>query len=69
MLPAGADEFRDFPTSLNMHAYLARMPEGSLRKRFVLGQIHGIGRPRQAAIFARLLLTGMGKMYAAAPVR
>ena len=32
---AGADEFREFLTTVNMHAHLARLPEGSLRRRFV----------------------------------
>ena len=32
---SGADEFREFLTTVNMHAHLARLPEGALRKRFV----------------------------------
>jgi trans-aconitate 2-methyltransferase len=32
---AGADEFREFLTTVNMHAHLARLPEGHLRRRFV----------------------------------
>lgn len=32
---AGADEFREFLTTVNMHAHLKRLPEGSLRRRFV----------------------------------
>ncbi len=32
---SGADEFREFLTTVNMHAHLARLPEGSLRRRFV----------------------------------
>ena len=32
---SGADEFREFITTVNMHAHLARLPEGSLRRRFV----------------------------------
>ena len=31
----GADEFREFLTTVNMHAHLARLPEGPLRRRFV----------------------------------
>ena len=31
----GADEFREFLTTVNIHAHLARLPEGSLRRRFV----------------------------------
>jgi trans-aconitate 2-methyltransferase len=32
---SGADEFREFLTTVNMHAHLARLPEGPLRRRFV----------------------------------
>ena len=32
---SGADEFGEFLTTVNMHAHLARLPEGSLRRRFV----------------------------------
>lgn len=32
---SGAEEFREFLTTVNMHAHLARLPEGSLRRRFV----------------------------------
>jgi trans-aconitate 2-methyltransferase len=32
---ADADEFREFLTTVNMHAHLARLPEGPLRRRFV----------------------------------
>ena len=32
---AGADEFREFLTAVNMRAHLERLPEGSLRRRFV----------------------------------
>ena len=32
---SGADEFRQFLTAVNMHAHLSRLPEGSLRRRFV----------------------------------
>jgi trans-aconitate methyltransferase len=32
---SGADEFREFLTAVNMHAHLARLPEGGLRRRFV----------------------------------
>jgi trans-aconitate methyltransferase len=32
---SGADEFREFLTTVNMHAHLARLPEGRLRRRFV----------------------------------
>jgi len=32
---SGADEFREFLTAVNMHAHLARLPEGRLRRRFV----------------------------------
>jgi trans-aconitate 2-methyltransferase len=32
---AGPDEFREFLTAVNMHAHLARLPEGPLRRRFV----------------------------------
>ncbi|MFL6333360.1 MAG: class I SAM-dependent methyltransferase [Pyrinomonadaceae bacterium] len=32
---SGADEFREFLTTVNMHAHLARLPEGSLRRKFV----------------------------------
>ncbi|MET0650755.1 MAG: methyltransferase domain-containing protein [Pyrinomonadaceae bacterium] len=32
---SGADEFREFLTTVNMHSHLARLPEGSLRRRFV----------------------------------
>lgn len=32
---SGADEFRDFLTTVNMHSHLARLPEGPLRRRFV----------------------------------
>lgn len=32
---SGADEFREFLTAVNMHAHLARLPEGYLRRRFV----------------------------------
>jgi hypothetical protein len=32
---AGADEFREFLTTVNMHSHLARLPEGPLRRRFV----------------------------------
>lgn len=31
----GAEEFREFLTTVNMHAHLARLPEGPLRRRFV----------------------------------
>jgi trans-aconitate 2-methyltransferase len=31
----GADEFREFLTTVNMHAHLARLPGGPLRRRFV----------------------------------
>ena len=31
----GADEFREFLTTVNMHAHLARLPAGPLRRRFV----------------------------------
>ncbi|HEX8558636.1 MAG TPA: methyltransferase domain-containing protein [Pyrinomonadaceae bacterium] len=31
----GADEFREFLTTVNMHAHLARLPEGPLRRQFV----------------------------------
>ena len=31
----GADEFREFLTAVNMHAHLARLPEGPLRRRFI----------------------------------
>ncbi len=31
----GADEFREFLTTVNMHAHLARLPECPLRRRFV----------------------------------
>jgi trans-aconitate methyltransferase len=34
VLPGGA-EFREFLTTVNMHAHLARLPEGPLRRRFV----------------------------------
>jgi trans-aconitate 2-methyltransferase len=34
VLPGG-DEFREFLTTVNMHAHLARLPEGPLRRRFV----------------------------------
>lgn len=32
---SGADEFREFLTTVNMHAHLARLPESPLRRRFV----------------------------------
>jgi trans-aconitate 2-methyltransferase len=32
---AGADEFREFLTTVNMHSHLARLPDGPLRRRFV----------------------------------
>ena len=32
---SGADEFREFLTTVNMHAHLARLPQGPLRRRFV----------------------------------
>jgi len=32
---AGADEFREFLTTVNMHVHLAQLPEGSLRRWFV----------------------------------
>jgi trans-aconitate methyltransferase len=32
---AGADEFREFLTTVNMHGHLARLPAGPLRRRFV----------------------------------
>ena len=32
---SGADEFHEFLTTVNMHAHLARLPDGSLRRRFV----------------------------------
>jgi hypothetical protein len=32
---SGADEFREFLTIVNMHAHLARLPDGPLRRRFV----------------------------------
>ena len=32
---SGADEFDEFLTAVNMRAHLARLPEGSLRRRFV----------------------------------
>lgn len=32
---SGADEFREFLTTVNMHAHLARLPEVPLRRRFV----------------------------------
>jgi hypothetical protein len=32
---SGADEFREFLTTVNMHSHLARLPEGPLRRRFV----------------------------------
>lgn len=32
---AGADEFREFLTAVNMRAHLERLPGGSLRRRFV----------------------------------
>jgi trans-aconitate 2-methyltransferase len=32
---SGADEFREFMTTVNMHAHLARLPDGPLRRRFV----------------------------------
>lgn len=32
---SGADEFREFLTTVNMNAHLARLPEGPLRRRFV----------------------------------
>jgi len=32
---AGADEFREFLTTVNMHAHLARLPGGPARRRFV----------------------------------
>jgi trans-aconitate 2-methyltransferase len=32
---ADADEFREFLTTVNMHAHLARLPDGPLRRRFV----------------------------------
>lgn len=32
---SGADKFRDFLTTVNMHGHLARLPPGSLRRRFV----------------------------------
>lgn len=32
---SGADEFREFLTTVNMQAHLARLPEGPLRRRFV----------------------------------
>jgi trans-aconitate 2-methyltransferase len=32
---SGADEFREFLTTVNMHAHLARLPEGPLRRRFI----------------------------------
>ncbi|HEX8290643.1 MAG TPA: methyltransferase domain-containing protein [Pyrinomonadaceae bacterium] len=31
----GADEFREFLTTVNMHAHLARLPEARLRRQFV----------------------------------
>jgi trans-aconitate methyltransferase len=31
----GADEFREFLTAVNMRAHLERLPDGSLRRRFV----------------------------------
>ena len=32
---SGADEFREFLRTVNMHSHLARLPEGRLRRRFV----------------------------------
>jgi hypothetical protein len=32
---SGADEFREFLTTVNMRSHLARLPEGRLRRRFV----------------------------------
>ena len=32
---SGAEEFREFLTTVNMHAHLARLPVGGLRRRFV----------------------------------
>jgi trans-aconitate 2-methyltransferase len=32
---SGADEFHEFLTAVNMHAHLARLPDGPLRRRFV----------------------------------
>jgi hypothetical protein len=32
---SGADEFREFLTTVNMHAHLAHLPDGPLRRRFV----------------------------------
>jgi trans-aconitate methyltransferase len=32
---SSADEFREFLTAVNMHAQIARLPEGPLRRRFV----------------------------------
>jgi trans-aconitate 2-methyltransferase len=32
---SGADEFREFLTTVNMHAHLARLPKGPLRRQFV----------------------------------
>jgi trans-aconitate 2-methyltransferase len=32
---SGADEFREFLTTVNMHAHLARLPAGPLRRQFV----------------------------------
>jgi hypothetical protein len=32
---SGADEFREFLTTVNMHAHLAQLPEGSFRRQFI----------------------------------
>lgn len=32
---SGADEFREFLTTVNMHAHLSRLPDGPLRRQFI----------------------------------
>jgi hypothetical protein len=32
---SGADEFREFLTTVNLHAHLARLPAGPMRRKFV----------------------------------
>jgi trans-aconitate 2-methyltransferase len=53
---SGADEFREFLTTVNMHAHLARLPDGPLRRRFVeeLTELAAADEPLYSLDYCRL---------------
>jgi len=56
---AGADEFSEFLTTVNMHAHLARLPKGRLRRQFVddLMEHAAVDEPPYSLDYCRLNIT------------